>query len=231
MNNDHPIPVANGALVARPWRAPAAAPSGLPAAAAPTAPCPPVSPEGHGGAALAARGAGDRANGRAGGHPAGRAGAANGAPGGALAGATGHGPIDAETVIARLEEAGRTLLALPAGGYSTRLCSSSIAVVRSALEGYGWQNGSAEQTRLRPPVPPVAAITRRDQAMGWIALIPADRYVLRRIVGARSLVSPVTERKLFPWRRLGLLLGAAHKAVQRWHAQGIDMIVAALRRR
>jgi hypothetical protein len=67
-----------------------------------------------------------------------------------------------------------------------------------------------------------------DEAMGWIPLIPFDRYVLRRIVGARSLVNPITERHLYPWRRLAAAIGADHKAVQRWHAQGIDLIVARL---
>jgi hypothetical protein len=38
----------------------------------------------------------------------------------------------------------------------------------------------------------------------------------------------VTERYLFTWRQLATLLGADHKAVQRWHAQGVAMIVAAL---
>jgi hypothetical protein len=52
-------------------------------------------------------------------------------------------------------------------------------------------------------------------------LAPSDRR-------ARALVSPVTERHLFTWRRLATLLGADHKAVQRWHAQGVAMIVAAL---
>jgi hypothetical protein len=64
--------------------------------------------------------------------------------------------------------------------------------------------------------------------MEWITAIPHDKYVLRRIVGARSLVSPITERHLYPWRRLAALLGADHKAIQRWHAQGIAMIVSAL---
>ena len=59
-------------------------------------------------------------------------------------------------------------------------------------------------------------------------LIPLDRYVVRRIVGARSLVHPITLRHLFPWRRLAAAIGADHKAVQRWHAQGINLIVAAL---
>ncbi len=67
-----------------------------------------------------------------------------------------------------------------------------------------------------------------DQALAWIPLISNSRYVLRRVVGARSLVHPITDRHLYSWRRLGVALGADHKAIQRWHAEGIRMIVAAL---
>jgi hypothetical protein len=38
----------------------------------------------------------------------------------------------------------------------------------------------------------------------------------------------MTGRHLYSWRRLGTAIGADHKAVQRWHAQGIDMIVGIL---
>ena len=134
----------------------------------------------------------------------------------------GYG-IDPDFVIYRLEEAGATLLALPSSGYSTRLRSSSLEIVRVALEAYGWTD-----ERVRPAVPSAEKIDRMDEAMGWITLIPIDRYVLRRVVGARSLVHPVTDRHLYPWRRLGKALGADHKAVQRWHAQGISFIVDAL---
>jgi hypothetical protein len=135
-------------------------------------------------------------------------------------------PIDANFVISRLEEAGATLLAMQATGWTTRLRTSNIEIVRTAVESYGWT-----EMRVRPSAPSSEKITRMDEAMGWIGLIPLDRYVLRRIVGARSLVHPVTERYLFPWRRLGAALGADHKAVQRWHGQAIDLIVAALNRR
>jgi hypothetical protein len=134
--------------------------------------------------------------------------------------------FDAEQVIYRLEEAGAALLALPGTGWSTRLRSSSLEIVRAAIESYGWTTN-----RIRPPIPSAARITRMDEAMSWIPLIPLDRYVLRRIVGARSLVHPITERHLYPWRRLAAALGADHKAVQRWHVQGIDLIVSALNRR
>jgi len=132
--------------------------------------------------------------------------------------------IDPDFIIYRLEEAGATLLALPSTGYHTRLRTSCLEIVRTSLEAYGWHDA-----RVRPAVPSADRIDRMDEAMGWISLIPLDRYVLRRVVGARSLVHPVTDRHLYPWRRLGRALGADHKAVQRWHAQGIAMIVSGLR--
>jgi len=86
--------------------------------------------------------------------------------------------IDVRTVILRLEEAGATLLALPGSGWSTRLRTSSLEIVRTAIESYGWSTN-----HIRPPLPSPARITEMDEAMGWISLIPVERYVLRRIVG------------------------------------------------
>jgi len=140
-------------------------------------------------------------------------------------GATAAPRPDAEYVLYRLEEAGRTLLALPNTGPTTNLRVTRHDIVQTAIEAYGWSKMDA---RLRPPIPSSADITRMDEALDWIPRITIDRYVLRRIVGARALISPITERHLFPWRRLATLLGADHKAIQRWHAQGIDLIVAAL---
>ena len=135
-------------------------------------------------------------------------------------------PIDAETVIARLEEAGTTLLCLPRTGPTTALKQTRHQFVAEALEAYA----ATDAARPRLPVPPAARITRMDQALAWIPLIPADRLVLRRIVGCRCLVSPLTGRHLFSWRRLARLLGADHKAISRWHANGIDLIVTTLNR-
>jgi hypothetical protein len=134
-------------------------------------------------------------------------------------------PATAEWIIARLEEAGATLLALPNSGPSTRLAQASLEWVRSAAESYGFH-----RARIRPAVPSAAHITRMDQSYRWVSAIPQDKYVLRRVVGARSLVNPLTGRHLYSWRRLGIAVGADHKAVQRWHAQGIDLIVAILNR-
>jgi hypothetical protein len=153
--------------------------------------------------------------------------AAPSAGAGPSAGLPAHSGLrwDAKLVVARLEEAGRTLLALPHTGYTTRLKTSAIEIIRSAIEGDSCANVGG---RLRPAVPSSAGITRMDEALAWIPLIPLDRYVLRRIVGARALINPLTDRYLYPWRKLGTLVGADHKAVQRWHGQGIGLIVEAL---
>ena len=132
-------------------------------------------------------------------------------------------PATAAWVIARLEEAGIALLALPNTGPSTRLAQGGMEWVHSAAESYG-----AAKAKLRPAPPSAAHITRMDQTYRWVSRIPEDKYVLRRVVGARSLVNPMTGRHLYSWRRLGTAVGADHKAVQRWHAQGIDLIVGLL---
>lgn len=182
-----------------------------PGPAAPIAPFPPMKSGGNGGVARAhARvepGPGPRGHG----------------PNGALNGAGNGAAVDAEWVIARMEEAGAALLCLPAGGYTTRLRTNAWPVLGEAAEAY-----AGAPTRLRPPAPDAATISRMDEALSWLRLIPDDKYVVRRILASRMLVSPLTGRHLFPWRRLGGLVGADHKAVQRWHGDGVRMLVRGL---
>lgn len=132
--------------------------------------------------------------------------------------------LSAEDLVARLEAAGATLLAMPTRGYSTRLRTMHFDVVHTALDAYGWQAPS-----LRPPMPDARAISDMDEVFSWLALIPEQKYLLRRILGARALVHPLTYRHLYPWRKLAGLLGADHKSVQRWHGQGVGILLDELR--
>lgn len=125
--------------------------------------------------------------------------------------------IDADTVIARLDEAGCTLLSLPGNDPAIDLAQARLRTVAGIADG-------------RRPRPDAARTARMDQAFGWIALVPADKLMLRRIVGCRALVSPRTGRHLFSWTRLGRLLNTDAKVVRRWHALGIGIIVATLNR-
>lgn len=132
--------------------------------------------------------------------------------------------LTADDVITRLEQAGRTLLALPRTGPSTRLVQSGLEWVRDAQDTY-----VKDRSRIRPAVPDAKTITHMDEALAWIPLIPVEQYVMRRIVGARSLVDPMNDRHMFSWRRLGTAMGADHKAVKLWHGKAIGIIVARLR--
>jgi hypothetical protein len=131
--------------------------------------------------------------------------------------------LTADEIVARFEAAGATLLALPGRGYSTQMRTMRLDVVHSALDAYGWQGAA-----IRPPLPGAAAISQMDETFGWLTLIPEGKFMLRRIVGARALVHPVTLRHIYPWRRLGALLGADHKSVQRWHGQAVALLLDVL---
>lgn len=134
-------------------------------------------------------------------------------------------PATAEWVLARLEEAGATLLSMPNTGHSTRLRMGTLRPLPDAEDALHSAPGP-----VRAPVPRAASVDRMDQAFMWVSLIPEAKFILRRVVHARALVNPLTGKHLFAWRRLATTVGADHKAVQRWHAQGIDMIVVALNR-
>jgi len=126
---------------------------------------------------------------------------------------------NAETRVAltlRLEDAGMTMLVLPASGHCIKLRVTLCDIVQAAGDAYGWQ-----PSRLRLAYPAAAASDRMDEAFAWLTLIPEERYVLRCICSARALIHPITRRHLYTWRRLGTLLGADHKSVQRWHGEAL----------
>ena len=92
--------------------------------------------------------------------------------------------------------------------------SRSMRLVRSALRCYPrrWRSRHGAEAAE------IATLLIRDGTPAWSV---AWSY----LIGAAR-----TRLVIEPRRRLGAALGADHKAVQRWHGQAIDMIVAALSR-
>jgi hypothetical protein len=125
---------------------------------------------------------------------------------------------DDQDVLDRLEHAGRTLLCLNDGSGGGR-CVWPFAILPDPAEAYGY---TAEVERW--PTPSPSDITRMDEAFAWLALIPEDRFVLRRIVGLRCLVHPISGRHLNSWRRIGGRLHCSHEAARRWQGQAIGYI-------
>jgi hypothetical protein len=141
--------------------------------------------------------------------------------------------IDANTVIARLTEATSTVLAMPGGmpRLGVKVCDYGYSTEFFSLDGEAADDKPS--ARLlggvgKPPAPSAASITRADETLKWLSLIPQEKFVLRRIVALRSIVKWTTGKPTYTWRKIGDAVGADHKAIQRWHAQGIKIIVDAL---
>lgn len=128
-------------------------------------------------------------------------------------------------IVARLEEAGRTLLALGGGTGPNARVVAAHEVVRAVIEAYGWSLAS-----LRPAVPSAVAIDRMDEAYAWLALLPAHPPSARYLVARRSLVHPVTGRHLVSWRACARELGCGEASARRWHAEAIRSIAISLAR-
>ena len=132
--------------------------------------------------------------------------------------------IDQEFVIRRLEMAGETLLSMRMRSpYPAPYRCAFPEGVHEAMLAYGWST-----ERVRPACPSSQDIDAMDRVYRWLSLIPQHRHVIRRIVAARSLIDPQSGRHVIHWRKLAGIIRADYRAVQRWHAQGIAMIVQAL---
>ena len=136
-------------------------------------------------------------------------------------------PEQISSVQAKLEWAGGVLLAMRLGGLGPSGYKNNWpAYARDAVVAYGYS-----KERLRPACPPSEDISKMDSILAWIEYIPGDKAVIKRIVSARCLVSPVNLRYLYSWGKIAKLLGVDRRQVVRWHRQGLVIIAEELLRR
>lgn len=131
-------------------------------------------------------------------------------------------PLDFDDVIFWLEKAGITLQCLPDHSPSLGVKLMSLELKMAAELG---QREAA--THVRPSIM-ASDISEMDEALGWLGLI--GNRTMRRIVAARLLLRPGSERHRFSFRAIGRLIGANHHAVAKWWVAGIAELVAALNR-
>jgi hypothetical protein len=135
------------------------------------------------------------------------------------------GAFTASYVESRLEDAGRTLMALPWAG----CFPAGITCL--------WPEAGGGEPR-RYAVPTSAEITAMMRAFEWVALISdpdPDRLVMmRRLVLMRSLVEPdsptVKPAYEHSWRKLCGMFGLHRETLQARWGRGIDTIVGRLNR-
>lgn len=127
-------------------------------------------------------------------------------------------PRDVSVIKDELEWAGKVLLAMKLPRVGPREFKSNWpATAPDPQVAYGYS-----EAELNPPPPPGTDIVRMEQVLAWVQYIPDPK--IRRVVHARSLVSPVNDRYLFPWRRIAKLLKTDRRTLLAWHRQGLGWI-------
>lgn len=132
--------------------------------------------------------------------------------------------FDAELVISRLQDAGRTLMALWVHG------------VRPAGYGSGMPEYGHDEEDMRDQLPDpdkidqpgARAVSDMDRVLEWVRLIPDSKLHWRRVVGYRMLTNPRTDKPVMSWKRIALELRSEPKMCETVFAAGVDYIVVEL---
>ena len=117
-----------------------------------------------------------------------------------------------------LEWAGERLLALPVNG-------TKPSSYRSFWPDYPDDPNTAygyTGEKFRIPAPPPDQIRLVDDILALIILEPSKHK--RRVLQARSMISPLNGRHLYSWGRISKLLCTSRYIVTAWHNQGLSHI-------
>lgn len=120
-----------------------------------------------------------------------------------------------EIIIACLEWAGQVLLSL----HTRSPKPSEFRVYWPEFPGdpneaYGYNN-----ERLSPAAPSASDIELMESIYAWLVLISDFRA--RRVVCARSLVLPISQRYKNSWALIAIKLSTDRRSVKRLHREGI----------
>jgi hypothetical protein len=117
-----------------------------------------------------------------------------------------------------LEWAGSRLLAMQiASPFPKEPTAAWPIFAQEANLAYGYTD-----ERLRPPRPSAIEIGIMDDMLTLPSL--ASRAVERRVLQARLLITPVSHRRLYSWRRIAELLHTSPYTVTRMHLRALREI-------
>ncbi|MFT8471365.1 DUF6362 family protein [Acetobacter persici] len=120
---------------------------------------------------------------------------------------------------ARLFEAGVTLASLPARDLAP---STRVSAWRDTLMDLDDLLSITGDEIIRPPIPSAAKISRMDEALNWVAGIPAENH--RRVVLLWMMINPISGRHRYSWRVIGGKMGISHHTAKGWFSAGLSAI-------
>lgn len=136
--------------------------------------------------------------------------------------AIAKGILNSSELVLWLEWAGSKLLAMNIRSpFPKEPGTAWPSYAQDAIVAYGYTN-----ERLRPAAPTKFQITIMDE----ILLLPslASNIQARRIINARALVTPISNRYLYSWSKIAEINHTSKFRVQAMHRRGLDEITKLL---
>ena len=138
----------------------------------------------------------------------------------------------------RLEDAGRTLMALPIpkGERPQGVRSHWPEAARQAEDAFFalvGANDEVKQDFFRDHnavrvTPNARAVARMEEVLSWLWYLSDERK--RRLCLSRALIHPVSDRHVVSYRKLGRIFGLHHDTMRAWHDRALSDLAQALTR-
>ena len=116
---------------------------------------------------------------------------------------------------------------------SSKLLSMQISNPAPRAPGSGWPEIARDPIaygysgeKLKPAYPRANEITLMDEILSLPSLIPD--VTLRRVVNARSLITPVANRHVYSWNKIALMIHSDRRKAASLYEEGIKAIVSNL---
>ena len=126
-----------------------------------------------------------------------------------------HLPLTPIELIRWLEWAGGVLLSMKIPNPAPKLTGSAWPDYASdANMAYGYTG-----ERMKPAIPSSVEIELMDKLLALPSL--TDNVNFRRVVNARLLVAPISNRHLYSWSKIAFMLHTTRYITKSWHHRGL----------
>lgn len=141
-----------------------------------------------------------------------------------------------KTIETVLTDAGRTLMMLPYPARSRpgQACSAWPDILQNFWDVFGHAEQADPEERREIEAQMInrvrvmatsKQITQLDVVLGWLWWTKGRE---RRVIVARMLTHPMSDRPVYSWEKIGKKMGASPRTIRRWHEAGVNAIILGL---
>lgn len=137
---------------------------------------------------------------------------------------------DIETIQAKIESAGKTIMMLPPQGTRPRGYASGWP---EYIREFADMIEAPKQNKTPSPRATMQQMNELEVVEGWLVNL-SQACIEKRIPWVAKTVAvgclhwPISERRVFSWAKLARRMKCSDTSVKRWYADGVSMIASQL---